>query len=132
MADPTVVQYRAFWVDTFNTPLNNHSDVAAVVANATAAHANAIFAQVRRRGDAWYRDALEPLPDGVPIAAGFDPLAELIDQAHAADLEVHAFVIIGPSGTGHPPSRPPAPSTSSTATGSTPRPGSPTRGGPTG
>jgi uncharacterized lipoprotein YddW (UPF0748 family) len=55
MADPTVAQYRALWVDTFNTPLNNRSDVAAVVATATAAHANAIFAQVRRRGDAWYR-----------------------------------------------------------------------------
>jgi uncharacterized lipoprotein YddW (UPF0748 family) len=73
MADPTIAHYRAFWVDTLNTPLNNHSDVAAVVANATAAGTNAIFAQVRRRGDAWYRDALEPLPDGVPIAAGFDP-----------------------------------------------------------
>ena len=95
MADSSVMQYRGFWVDTFNTPLNNPSDVAAVVANATAAHANAIFAQVRRRGDAWYRDALEPLPDGVPIAAGFDPLAELITRAHAVGVEVHAYVIIG-------------------------------------
>jgi uncharacterized lipoprotein YddW (UPF0748 family) len=107
MASPTVVQYRAFWVDTFNTPLNNHSDVAAVVANATAAGANAIFAQVRRRGDAWYRDALEPLPDGVPIAAGFDPLAELIGQAHAAGVEVHAFVIIG-AVWNRPPTQPPS------------------------
>jgi uncharacterized lipoprotein YddW (UPF0748 family) len=107
MADPTIAHYRAFWVDTFNTPLNNHSDIAAVVANATAAHANAIFAQVRRRGDAWYRDALEPLPDGVPIAAGFDPLAELIIQAHAADLEVHAFVIIG-AVWNRPPTQPPS------------------------
>jgi uncharacterized lipoprotein YddW (UPF0748 family) len=107
MADPAVVQYRAFWVDTFNTPLNNHTDVAAVVANATAAGANAILAQVRRRGDAWYREGLEPLPDGVPIAAGFDPLAELISQAHAADLEVHAFVIIG-AVWNRPPTQPPA------------------------
>ena len=107
MADPAVVQYRALWVDTFNTPLNNHSDVAAVVANATAAGANAILAQVRRRGDAWYRDALEPLPDGVPIAAGFDPLAELITQAHAAGLEVHAFVIIG-AVWNRPPTQPPS------------------------
>ena len=29
-------EYRAFWVDTFNTTLNNHADVAAVVANAKA------------------------------------------------------------------------------------------------
>ncbi len=107
MADRSVVQYRAFWVDTFNTSLNSHSDVAAVVAGATAAGANAIFAQVRRRGDAWYREALEPLPDGVPIAAGFDPLADLISQAHAAGVEVHAFVIIGAIWN-RPPTQPPS------------------------
>jgi uncharacterized lipoprotein YddW (UPF0748 family) len=100
-------QYRVLWLDTFNTPLNNHSDVAAVVANATAARANALFAQVRRRGDAWYRDSLEPLPDGVPIATGFDPLADLITQAHGAGIEVHAFVVLGAIWN-RPPSQPPA------------------------
>ncbi|MGI8997049.1 MAG: hypothetical protein ACR2GW_10335, partial [Pyrinomonadaceae bacterium] len=54
-------EYRAFWVDTFNTALNNHADVVAVVNNAKAAKANAIFAQVRRRGDSWYLNSLEPL-----------------------------------------------------------------------
>ena len=38
-------QYRAFWVDTFNTSLADHGDVLAVVDKARAAHANAIFAQ---------------------------------------------------------------------------------------
>jgi uncharacterized lipoprotein YddW (UPF0748 family) len=91
----SVSQYRAFWVDTFNTTLNNHSDVVAVVNKAKAANANAIFAQVRRRGDSWYLNSLEPPPDTVPIAAGFDPLQDLIAEAHANGLEVHAFVIIG-------------------------------------
>ena len=27
-------EYRAFWVDTFNTTLNNHTDVATVVSRA--------------------------------------------------------------------------------------------------
>ena len=27
----SVSQYRAFWVDTFNTTLNNHADVVAVI-----------------------------------------------------------------------------------------------------
>lgn len=88
-------QYRAFWVDTFNTRLNNRGDVAAVVANAKAARANAIFAQVRRRGDSFYRISLEPLPDGVPIEPGFDPLQSLIEEAHGNGIEVHAFVVIG-------------------------------------
>ncbi|MGH9881660.1 MAG: hypothetical protein ACRD6N_09520, partial [Pyrinomonadaceae bacterium] len=34
-------EYRAFWVDTFNTSLNNHNDVLTVVNNAKAAKANA-------------------------------------------------------------------------------------------
>ncbi|MDQ6803072.1 MAG: family 10 glycosylhydrolase [Acidobacteriota bacterium] len=88
-------EYRGFWVDTFNTALNNHDDVVAVVANARSARANALFVQVRRRGDAWYAHSLEPAPDFVPIAAGFDPLADLIAVAHADGIEVHAFVIVG-------------------------------------
>src|SRR5262245_3165105 len=109
-------QYRAFWVDTFNTALNNHADVLAVVNNAKAAKANAIFAQVRRRGDSWYLNSLEPAPDFVPIAAGFDPLQDLITEAHANGIEVHAYVIIGavwnknpnfaPSATLGPPTNP--------------------------
>ena len=87
-------QYRAFWVDTFNTSLNNPADIGRVVQNAADAGANAIFAQVRRHGDSWYIDSLEPPPDGVAIAPGFDPLADLLLQAHRRGIEVHAFVIV--------------------------------------
>jgi uncharacterized lipoprotein YddW (UPF0748 family) len=80
-------EYRGFWVDTFNTALNNHTDIVAVVNNAKAANSNAIFAQVRRRGDAWYLNSLEPKPDFTPIAAGFDPLEDLITTAHAEGIE---------------------------------------------
>lgn len=87
-------EYRAFWVDTFNTNLNNHADVLAVVNNAKAAKANAVFVQVRRRGDSWYLNSLEPLGDRTPIQAGFDPLQDVIETAHAEGIEVHAFVIM--------------------------------------
>jgi uncharacterized lipoprotein YddW (UPF0748 family) len=86
-------EVRGFWVDTFNTTLNNPVDVAAVVDRAVAANANTIFAQVRRRGDSWYLNSLEPLADRTPIQPGFDPLENLIVEAHARGLEVHAFVI---------------------------------------
>ncbi len=109
-------EYRAYWVDTFNTTLNNSGDISRVIENAKASHANAIFAQVRRRGDAWYLDSLEPPPDFTPIAAGFDPLRDLIKRAHDSGIEVHAFVIIGavwnknptfaPSATLGPPTNP--------------------------
>jgi uncharacterized lipoprotein YddW (UPF0748 family) len=87
-------RYRAFWVDTFNTALNNHGDIVTVVNNARMSNANAIIAQVRRRGDSWYLNSREPLPDFIPIAAGFDPLQDLINEAHAYGIEVHAFVIV--------------------------------------
>jgi uncharacterized lipoprotein YddW (UPF0748 family) len=87
-------EYRAFWVDTFNTNLNNHADVLAVVNNARAARANALFVQVRRRGDSWYLNSLEPRGDRTPIQPGFDPLQDIINEAHAHGIEVHAFVIM--------------------------------------
>ncbi|HEX6126883.1 MAG TPA: family 10 glycosylhydrolase, partial [Pyrinomonadaceae bacterium] len=86
-------EYRGFWVDTFNTALNNHNDVVNAVNRAKAAKANAIFAQVRRRGDAWYITPHEPKFQN--IAPGFDPLADLIAVAHTEGIEVHAFVIMG-------------------------------------
>ncbi len=86
-------EYRGLWIETFNTALNSPADVDAVVASARAANLNALFVQVRRRGDAWYLASLEP-----PFAAlqpGFDPLQRLIERAHAQNIEVHAFVIMG-------------------------------------
>ncbi len=87
-------EYRAFWVDTFNTNLNNHTDVLAVVNNAKAAKANALFVHMRRRGDSWYFNSLEPRGDRTPIEPGFDPLQDIITEAHAAGIEVHAFVVM--------------------------------------
>lgn len=87
-------EYRAFWVDTFNTVLNTPADVTTVVNNAKAAKANALFVQVRRRGDSWYLNSLEPLGDRTPIQPGFDPLQDIITKAHAEGIEIHAFVIM--------------------------------------
>ena len=101
-------QYRAFWVDTFNTTLNNHADVARVVDNAVAAGANALFVQVRRRGDSWYLDSLEPPADRTPLAPGFDPLLDMLAEAHGRGVEVHAFVIVNAIWNRIPPNHPPA------------------------
>jgi uncharacterized lipoprotein YddW (UPF0748 family) len=88
-------QYRGFWVDTYNTRLNNAADVTTIVERAKASGANAVFVQVRRRGDAWYLRGREPRPEGVSFDANFDPLSEMLGQAHANGLEVHAFVVVG-------------------------------------
>ncbi|MGH9883598.1 MAG: family 10 glycosylhydrolase, partial [Pyrinomonadaceae bacterium] len=49
---------------------------------------------MRRRGDSWYLNSLEPPGDRVPIQPGFDPLQDIINVAHAEGIEVHAFVIM--------------------------------------
>lgn len=108
-AQETRREYRAYWVDTFNTPLGTRAEIDRVVDSVVASNANAIFAQVRRRGDSWYLDSLEPLTQvagvGEPDASGnptIDPLAELIARAHRRGIEVHAYVIIGTIYNAHP------------------------------
>src|SRR5262245_26723832 len=102
-------QYRAFWVDTFNTSLNNHNDVLNVLNNIKSANCNAVFVQVRRRGDSWYLNTLEPIADVTPIEPNFDPLADVIKEARASGIEVHAFVIIGAIWNGNPSGQSPRP-----------------------
>ncbi|MDB6151013.1 MAG: hypothetical protein JWQ44_2461 [Chthoniobacter sp.] len=81
------------WADTFHAGLRNSSETSALVAAARAANCNALFVEVRKRGDAYYRDGLEPV--ATDVVAGFDPLADLITKAHAGPerLEVHAWMV---------------------------------------
>ena len=101
LAETAHPEYRAYWVETFRTPLARRVDVDRVVEAAVQSHANALFVEVRRRADSWYLDSAEPLTElagvGEPDADGhwtFDPLRYLIAQAHARGIEVHAFVIV--------------------------------------
>lgn len=84
-------EYRAYWVETFNTAMTTTTDIDRIISSCTSSNCNAIFAQVRRRGDSWYLDSLEP-PNRVFT---IDPLAYLIQQAHSRGIEIHAFVIVG-------------------------------------
>ena len=57
---------------------------------------NTIFFQIRSRGDAYYRSAYEPWAENLTGTLGkdpgWDPLAFLINEAHRAGIEVHAWV----------------------------------------
>lgn len=59
---------------------------------------NAILLQVRPMGDAFYKSSLEPWSSyltggrGTAPAAGWDPLAFAVKEAHARGLELHAWV----------------------------------------
>ena len=77
------------WV--LRTSLIHAEDIPVIVARAKAMHVRGLLVQVVGRGDAWYRSDLLPPPEPLQ-GAGRDPLGELLPLAHAAGLEVHAWV----------------------------------------
>lgn len=57
---------------------------------------NVIFVNVVYEGFAYYNSQL--LPKSPKIAAGFDPLAYLVPEAHQRGIEVHAWFMVGKFG----------------------------------
>jgi len=92
-------ELRGFWVDAFHDGIKTPAQVTQLIADAHAANANALFVQVRRRGDAYYSESVEPrVDDGALDPAPYDPLATLITAAHNASppLQVYAWVVAFP------------------------------------
>ncbi len=89
-------ELRGWWVDAFHPGFKNPAEVRQLVADARRGHFNALFVQVRKRGDAYYHSTLEPAAND--IAPGYDPLADLLLQAHSGEprLEIHAWVVVYP------------------------------------
>ncbi len=79
---------RAIWVVRHD--LTTEERVRAVIALAKEAGLNALFVQVRGRGDAYYTSEFVPAGEGVE--PGFDPLQACLDLAGEAVIEVHAWV----------------------------------------
>lgn len=90
-APPAGFETRAIWV--VRHALTTPGRVDRVVQVATEMNANTILAQVRGRGDAFYKSDLAPWGEsmGTP-PAGFDPLQRMVEQGHAAGMEVHAWI----------------------------------------
>src|SRR3954469_5507942 len=87
-------ELRAVWADAFHDGFKTPQQVDALVAWARAANLNALFVQVRKRGDAYYLKSIEPRAEDSDFAPGFDALQYLIDRAHQGPrpLQVHAWL----------------------------------------
>lgn len=82
---------RGLWV--LRTSLTSPERVRTMVAEARRAGFNTLVVQVRGRGEAYYRSAIDPrATDLSSQPAAFDPLRLTLDLAHEAGLEVHAWV----------------------------------------
>ncbi|MEP7104544.1 MAG: family 10 glycosylhydrolase, partial [Chloroflexota bacterium] len=87
-------EYRGLWADAFHEGFKSQAQADRLLEDARRANVNALFIQVRKRGDAYYNDGLEPRAADILGPARFDPLAYVIRRAHSANprIEVHAWV----------------------------------------
>ncbi|MGE0043392.1 MAG: glycoside hydrolase family 10 protein [Vicinamibacterales bacterium] len=85
-------EVRALWVTRYS--LVSPEAVADMVRSAEAGGFNTLLVQVRGRGDAYYAGGLEPRASELAAHPDFDPLAEVLRQAHAAGLRVHAWLAV--------------------------------------
>src|SRR5262249_28758693 len=80
------------WV--LRTALLRPSSVDSVVARAKQVGVRGLLVQVVGRGDAYYRSEILPRAEafGRDLPPDFDPLARVVERAHAEGLEVHAWM----------------------------------------
>jgi len=93
VADTSVAR-RALFVDYLWVTRSTLLDRAAIerlVTRARAAGVRGLLVQVVGRGDAFYRSDLLPRSEALD-RSDFDPLALVLERAHAAGLEVHAWM----------------------------------------
>lgn len=93
---PPREEMRAFWIDSSNPGFHNRAQVDELINNVLRAGANTIIPQMRRHGDSWYNNSLEPRAAQASLAPAdqFDPLAYLIERAHAHGIKVHAWFVV--------------------------------------
>ncbi|NLY76034.1 MAG: family 10 glycosylhydrolase, partial [Firmicutes bacterium] len=85
-------EVRALWVDAFNDGIKTQAQVDQLIHDSLIANINTLIVQVRRRGDAYFNNSIEPRTEDPDLSPGFDALQYLIDQAHANRIEVHAWL----------------------------------------
>ena len=85
-------QTRALWVT--RTTLTSPESIHQMVTAAQAGGFNTLLVQVRGRGDAYYQPTIEPRANELAGKPTFDPLATVLQDAHAAGMKVHAWVAV--------------------------------------
>ena len=91
-ADTRRPELRGFWADGFNEGYKTPQQIDTLLQRLHDAHCNAVFAQMRKGGDAYYASHYEPW--ATDDNQHFDALACLIDRAHRMQprIAVHAWI----------------------------------------
>lgn len=101
--DEEMQEVRALWVTRYDWTTYSGADPAKIdeiVTDAASAGFNTLYFQVRGEADAFYSSDLEPwsrrLTGTLGKDPGWDPLERLVQRAHAAGLQVHAYINVYP------------------------------------
>lgn len=101
--------FRAFWADAFHSGFKSTSQIEEMVYRAVEGNYNAIIAEVLAYQDdvgnghgAYWNSAI--LPKATDIVGDIDPLAYLVQEAHANGIEVHCWLVSFRVCTSWPPS----------------------------
>jgi uncharacterized lipoprotein YddW (UPF0748 family) len=87
------LQLRGLWVDAFGPGFKTPLEVDKLVRDAQAMRVNALFVQISRRADCYCNKASMPRTADPNVPAGFDPLQDVLEKAHAVGIQVHAWII---------------------------------------
>jgi uncharacterized lipoprotein YddW (UPF0748 family) len=97
---PVDPEFRAFWADAFHIGFKSQSQINDMIARAVAGNYNAIVPEVLAYQDysdsygghgAFWNSSI--VPKAHDIQGSFDPLAYMVQQAHASGLEVHCWLV---------------------------------------
>ena len=83
-------EVRALWVA--RTSLSSPQAIDNMVAAAQQSGFNALLVEVRGLGDSYFLNGVEPRPGALASQPAFDPLADVLQKAHARGLALHAWI----------------------------------------
>jgi len=85
-------EWRAMWAYSWGSGFLTPAQTTSMVSTLAANRYNVIIPQVRKAGDAYYNSAYEPRATN--LQSGYDALADIITKAHAANIEVHPWIVV--------------------------------------
>ncbi len=96
--DPDRPFLRGVWVATWGSGMLSPEECDRLVDTARRANLNAIFPEIRKVGDAYYLNGIEPRASNIAGPEDWDPLQYLIDKCHDTSdgkqrIEVHAWLV---------------------------------------
>ncbi len=104
------LEFRAFWADAFHVGFKSEGEIDDMIARALIGNYNAIVPEVLAYQDysdtnsghgAYWDSDIVPMAHDIP--EDFDPLAYMVEQAHANGIEVHPWLVSFRVSTSWPP-----------------------------